>query len=235
MSDQPSIAGTVDLIRRPQQLIEANLAEFAKVLPAAVRPEMFGRWALSVLKRGTSNTDDRQRQAWEMVLHPDNEAGRLSVMAALMDCASLGLEPGRTYHLVPYKGTVTGITDYKGEVQLIGNYRKCSVVAQLVRLGDMFAMRGANYPPKHEPPNPDDPASWFDTERQVIGGYGYVDYGGGEYSEVARMSEAEFLKRRDRAATKAVWDAWPSEMRRKTIVHAVRKMVPWSASRLWEA
>lgn len=185
---------------------------FASVLPAQLGAEKFTRWALTLLRKP------------ELAATARTDAGRLSIMAALMDCATLGLEPGRTYHLVPYKGLVTGIIDYKGEIQLITNAADCSVVVQLVRKGDTFLMRGANVPPLHE-------ADWFADERvtaDVVGGYAYVDYGG-RYSMVVTMSEADFMHHRARAQTKTVWDEWPEAMRLKTLVHQVRKFVPWSA------
>lgn len=214
------------LVQAPGALIEGNLAEFGKILPASVRPEMFGRWALSVLKKGLASPDGKQAEAWGRVLHPDNPAGLASVMAALLDCASLGLEPGREYHLVPFGGTVTGITDYKGEIRLITNAVRDSVVAaQLVRQADEFHLIGANIPPRHE-------ADWFGDRGEIAGGYAYVDYGG-RFSQVVRMSEAEFARHRDKAKTKTVWDEWPEAMRVKTLVHQLRKLVPWSAERLW--
>jgi len=185
---------------------------FAQVLPAHVGPEKFTRWSLTLLKR-----DDLAQVA-------RTDAGRLSIMSALLDCASLGLEPGRTYHLVPYKGVVTGIVDYKGEVQLIWNAVQRPVVASLVYAKDDFAIRGANVRPLHE-------GNWFaeDGRGPVVGGYAYVDYGQQLYSLVVYMSEADFLKHRSKAQTKNVWDEWPEAMRLKTLVHQLRKWVPWSA------
>lgn len=226
-----SVSQVVATVQLPVKVIEQSLAEFGKLLPASISPGMYEAWALGCLKQGLANP--KTANAWSTVLHPGNDAGLISVMLALKDCASLGLHPGRTYHLVPFGGTVAGITDWKGEVQLITNARPCSVVAQLVREGDLFMMRAANAPPRHEPPDPDDAASWFDTNRPVIGGYAYVDYGSGEYSMVTRMSEAEFLKRRDLAKTKSIWDEWPAEMRVKSVVHPLRKTVSWSPERLW--
>lgn len=185
---------------------------FASVLPAHIGAEKYTRWALTLLKR-----DDLAQVA-------RTDSGRLSIMSALMDCASLGLEPGRTYHLVPFKGVVTGIVDYKGEVQLIWNAVQRPVVASLVYAKDDFAIRGANVPPLHE-------GDWFnpDGRGEVRGGYSYVDYGQQLYSMVVYMSEADFLKHRAKAATKGVWDEWPEAMRLKTLVHQLRKWVPWSA------
>src|SRR5277367_2490305 len=218
-----TVSNAVARVQAPSQLIEASLTEFAKILPKSVEPERFGRWALTCLKNGLSNP--KQMEHWSRVLHPDNEAGRLSVMSALMDAAALGLEPGREYHLVPFGGTVAGITDYKGEVRLITNAEPCSVVAMLVHEKDQLRLTGANIPPGHD-------ADWFGERGPVTGGYCYIDYGS-RYSLVTRMSEADFLKHRAVAKIHTVWDAWPEAMRVKTLVHQVRKMVPWAVERQW--
>ena len=224
MAMSESVGDAIALVQAPGALIEGNLTEFAKILPASIRPEMFGRWALSVLKQGLSG---QQADAWSRILNPTNPAGLASVMSALLDAASLGLEPGREYHLVPFGGTVTGITDYKGEIRLITNaVRESVVVAQLVRKGDEFYMTGANIPPRHD-------ADWFADDRgEITGGYAFVDYGG-RCSQVVRMSETQFLHHRDKARTRNVWDEWPEAMRVKTLVHQLRKLVPWSAERMW--
>lgn len=221
------VGQAVELAQGPSRLLEALEPEFGKILPARIGAERFTRWALTVLRK--------PELIRARVLETD--AGRLSVMAALMDCASLGLEPGRTYHLVPFGGkdaegrqlpkTVTGIVDYKGEIELITNAQRCTVVAQLVRekdLPDHFAMTGANVPPRHDP-------DWFADRGEIAGGYAYADFGDGLYSLVVRMTEADFRKHREVAKTKEVWDAWPEPMRLKTLVHQLRKWVPWSAAR----
>jgi len=185
---------------------------FAQVLPQHLGAEKFTRWALTLLKRP------------DLAAVATTDAGRLSIMSALMDCASLGLEPGRTYHLVPFKGVVTGITDYKGEVELIWRAVQRPVIASLVYTKDEFAIRGANVPPLHE-------GDWFAEggRGEIKGGYAYVDYGQQVYSLVVFMSEADFLKHRGKAQTKGVWDEWPEATRLKTLVHQLRKWVPWSA------
>lgn len=219
-----SVGSAVARVQAPSQLIESSLSEFGKVLPSGVKPEAFGRWALTVLKKGLA--DPKQAEAWARVLDPANGAGLASVMSALLDAASLGLEPGREYHLVPFGGTVTGITDYKGEIRLITNASaSASVVAQLVRERDEFYMTGANIPPRHD-------ADWFGDRGEITGGYAFVDYGD-RCSQVVRMSETQFQRHREKARTKNVWDEWPEAMRVKTLVHQLRKLVPWSAERLW--
>lgn len=246
MTDAPTVSGEVARVKAPAQLIENSLASFAKVLPPAIDPEKFGHWAIVMMTRALN--DPKQANAWSRVLHPDNEAGRLSVMSALMDAAALGLEPGREYHLVPFGGVVSGITDYKGEIRLIANACRSTVAVQLVREHDEFHMIGANIPPRHE-------ADWFGNRGPVTGGYAYVDYGGGLFSEVVRMREApdpedetadSFQRHRDQSPQvkyqKAhpekhlgplVWDEHPEPMRVKTLVHQLRKMVPWAVERQW--
>jgi recombination protein RecT len=226
MSEAPTVTGALEQVSGAQRMIDA--ANFAAVLPRQLPPGKFQRWAVHVLSKP------------ELVKTAATEIGRLTIMKALMDCASLGLEPGREFHLVPFEGkdkdgnpkplTVTGITDYKGEIRLITNARRCSVVAQLVREGDMFYMRAANAPPMHEPADAEKlgAAAWFDDTRPVIGGYAYCAYPEDEYSMVIRMSEAGFLKHRAKARTVNVWDEWPEQMRLKTLVHQLRKWVPWS-------
>lgn len=210
MSD--TVAGEVARVETTHAMLTAQAGEFAKILPAHVGAERFIRWALTVLRRP------------DLQAVMQSSAGQLSVMSALMDCASLGLEPGRTYHLLPFKGIVTGVTDYKGEIQLITNASPAaSVVAMLVREKDDFHLTGANIPPVHE-------ADWFGDRGDITGGYAYVDYGG-RCSLVVRMSEADFGKHRAKAQTKAVWDEWPEPMRVKTLIHQLRKTEPWSAER----
>ena len=211
MTSEPQTVGqAVEQVQAAPKMISPET--FAQVLPAQLGAEKYTRWCLTLLKR-----DDLAQAA-------RTDAGRLSIMSALMDCATLGLEPGRTYHLVPFKGVVTGITDYKGEIELIWRAVQRPVIASLVYSKDDFAIRGANVPPLHE-------GDWFaeDGRGTVKGGYAYVDYGQQVYSLVVYMSEAEFLKHRAKAQTKNVWDEWPESMRLKTLVHQLRKWVPWSA------
>ncbi len=85
-------------------------------------------------------------------------------------------------------------------------------------------MTGANTPPHHE-------GDWFNPAGRgdIIGGYAYVDYGQELYSMVVRMSEDDFLKHRAKSRKQDLWDEWPVPYRLKTLVHQLRKWVPWSA------
>jgi phage RecT family recombinase len=208
MSDTQTVSGAVEQAAATPRMLQAQ--NFAAVLPRHIGADKFQRWALTLLKDP------------KMIEVARTDEGRLSIMSALMDCASLGLEPGRTYHLVPFGGVITGITDYKGEIELIYRAMRQPVVARLVHQADEFAPRGANTPPHH------DCKDWFADRGPVTGGYAYAQFEPGVYSLVALMSEADFLKHRDKARTKVVWDEWPEDMRLKTLIHRLRKWVPWS-------
>ncbi len=218
------VAGEVVKASPLDAMVTTYADQFARVLPAHVGGDRFERWCLGLLRKsvtpGATEQQQKTAEVWRKILN--TPPGQTSVMQALMDCASLGLEPGRTYHLVPYGGEVTGVTDYKGEIELIHRANRFAVVvAQLVRRDDEFAMTGANVPPRHD-------ADWFADRGPIVGGYTFVQQAPDVYSMVVRMSEADFLHHRDKARTKTVWDEWPEAMRLKTLVHQVRKYVPWS-------
>lgn len=232
MSD--SVSAEIARVHVPEDLIKAELASFGRVLPAGISKDMFGTWAVNMLAKALASPDRRQLEAWTRVLDPANGAGLTSVVVALKQCAELGLRPGSEYHLVPFGQTVTGITDYHGEVRLITNHEPCSVIARLVRAEDKFAMLGANIPPQHD-------FSPFAKDRgAIIGGYAYVAYADNRCSLVAYLPKSSddptadsFDKHQAVAKTQAVWNAWYEAMCLKTLVHAVRDFVPWSAERKW--
>lgn len=228
-----SVSSEIARIEVPVSLITAELASFARVLPPTISKDAFATWSLNMLAKALASPDEKQLKAWERVLHPANGAGLTSVIVALKQCAELGLRPGSEYHLVPFGSTVTGITDYHGEVRLITNHEPCSVIAQLVRENDKFAMYGANIPPKHDY----DP---WKARGPIVGGYAYVAYGGDRYSLVVFMPKSSedpdantFDKHMAVAKTQAVWNQWYEAMCLKTLVHAVRDFVPWSSERKW--
>lgn len=210
---------------RASKMIELAADQFARVLPSHVGRDMFARWALTTLNRGLM--DEKAAEHWRKVI--DHAPGRRSMLEAFMDCAMLGLTPGREYHLVPFGGMVTGMIDYKGEIKLMTNAQRCVPVAQLVYASDIFHKIGANVPPRHEA-SPD--VGEFGDRGPVVGGYAYVDFGGQLYSLVVTMSETEFERRIAIAKTRGgarIEEQWPEQWRLKTLLHQVRKTVPWSA------
>ncbi len=89
MSDAQTVGQAVEQVSAPKMISPGT---FAQVLPQHLGAEKFTRWALTLLRKP------------ELAAVAATDAGRLSIMSALMDCASLGLEPGRTYHLVLFGG-----------------------------------------------------------------------------------------------------------------------------------
>lgn len=242
MTMSESITQEIARIDAPRSLIREALPELRRVLPDGIKPETFGQWSLDMIAACLANP--KQAAAWSAVLDSGNGAGITSVMVALRECASLGLQPGSEYYLLPfYKknkdteeitgATVTGMTGYKGEIRLITNHEPCSVIAMLRRANDGFAMLGANIPPRHD-------IDWESDRGPIVGGYAYVAYGDGRYSLVTYMrrssddpDENTFDKHQRAAKFQDVWTAWYEQMCVKTLVHATRKMVPWSAERKW--
>lgn len=88
-----------------KDLINSDAArnQIARVLPKHLTPDRFLRVATTCLLRSPALAQCRQE----------------SLMRALLDCSSLGLEPdGRRAHLVPIDGEVQLIVDWKGLVEL---------------------------------------------------------------------------------------------------------------------
>jgi recombination protein RecT len=99
-------------------------AEIATALPAIMTSDRFLRVALTTLQKVPKLQNCSQE----------------SLCQALLDCASLGLEPdNRRAHLIPYGNKVQLIVDYKGVVELVlrnGDVRK--IYAEIVHENDEF-------------------------------------------------------------------------------------------------
>jgi hypothetical protein len=128
--------------RRPRQQPRARWSpstadDFATVLPTHVRPDTFVRVAQGALKRGK-----KQGNRFELEIAAGNNPG--AFMAALLDAARLGLEPGtEQFYLTPRKVKgqleILGIVGWQGYVELM--YRAgavSSVVAEVVHANDKF-------------------------------------------------------------------------------------------------
>lgn len=117
----------------PESLIAKYQNDFASVLPSHIEAAHWVRLAQGVLRR-----DDKLRDAAEK--NPG------SFLAALLDCARLGHEPGTDqYALTHFRNTKTGIPEivgieqYQGEIERM--YRAgavTSVVAEVVRQNDLY-------------------------------------------------------------------------------------------------
>jgi recombination protein RecT len=154
-------------------------------------------------------------------------------MMALTECARLGLVPGDTFHIVPFKNSrkggydFTGIVDYTGEIELI--YRAgavSSVKAEIVYSSDRFDFSPDMDRPVHRP-------NWFGARGEMLGVYAYAVMKDGSTSRVVVMSRDEVLKVKAVSKTAGFsdspWKLWEDRMWLKTAIHQLTKWVPTSA------
>jgi recombination protein RecT len=206
--------------RGPHALIEQYSNDFATVLPTHIKPATFVRLAQGLLRRNDKVKEVAERNSG-------------SFLAALLDCARLGLEPGDTYHLVPFGNEITGIVDYTGEIELI--YRAgavSSVKAELVYSNDYFQYEPSMDRPQHR-------VDWFaDNRGQLIGVYAYAVMKDGSTSRVVVMNrkQIEQIKAVSKTANRSdsPWKLWEDRMWLKTAVHQLAKWVPTSAEYIRE-
>lgn len=215
---------------------------FAKVAPAHVDAERYVALAIGHIHRQPSSKPGEPSKLVQACL-----ASPESLMIALVDCARLGLTVGDTYHLVPFwdKHTsafvVTGMRDYKGEVELI--YRSGmvdAVYSYAVRGGegaktpDVFRWRPGMTFPEHV--IADDGLADPADRGPLRGAYAYARMVSGGYSPVVVMSKAQVLRTRPANAPAEFWGPdWPAEgpnteaMWAKGPVHRLYARVPHSA------
>jgi recombination protein RecT len=207
----------------PGALIARYTQDFATVLPSHIRPDTWVRLAQGALRRNPT-------------LEQAARANPGSLLAALLDAARLGLEPGtEQYYLVPFKDRgrlmVQGVPGYQGEVELM--YRAgavSSVVVEVVRDGDSFRyVPGRDERPVHE-------VDWFGDNRGTLKGvYAYAVMTDGATSKVVVMDQAKVYEARAKSASykskpeSSPWSTDEEAMWLKTAAHRLRKWVPTSA------
>lgn len=211
----------------PSALIETYRPDFTAVLPTHVKPEQWMRLSVGLLRRNRS-------------LAAVAQANPYSLLSALLDCARKGLEPGDTYHLVPFGSEIVGIADYKGLIQLMHNSAAVKAVkSEVVRAGDL-ELHPDGLPrflwepdemdrPRHKP-------DWFSDRGELIGAYAYAVMADGSISQVIVMNAAEIMQIKAVSKTSkksdSPWNVWPDRMWRKTVIRQLAKFVPMSTERL---
>ncbi len=202
----------------PAAMIASYKTIYAGVLPSHMPAEAFVRLAQGVIRK------DRALAQAAM----NNPA---SFMAALLDCARLGHEPGTpAYYLVPLKGAIEGWEGYRGVIERI--YRAGaveSVQAAVVREKDFYDYELGMDRPVHR----------FDRfagegERGPLKGvFAYATMVGGGISRVVEMGQAEVYKHRDMNPSAkrpdSPWNKWEDSMWLKCAVHELEKWVPSSS------
>lgn len=198
----------------PAALVRQSRDWFNTILPSHVDANAFVALTLACLRKNPSLARAAQQNA-------------ASFMSALSECARLGLVPGDTYHMVPFGSEITGIVDYKGEIELI--YRAgavSSVKAEIVYKKDHFRYTTDMDRPEHAP-------DWFGDRGEIIGAYAYAVMMNGATSKVVVYSKAEIDRVKEVSKTwkrsDSPWTLWYDRMALKTVIHRLENFVPTSA------
>lgn len=210
--------------------------DFATVLPSHVRPETWIRVAQGALKRGKKVPNDPGGRTELEVGAVNNPA---AFLAAMLDAARLGLEPGtEQFYLTPreVKGRleVLGIVGWQGYVELM--YRAGavqSVVAEVVREKDIYSYRrGIEEIPHHEYP----PFAGESSRGKLIGVYAYARMANGAVSRVIELGQDDIdrIKKSSQGSSSkySPWVNHEAAMWLKSAVRQLAKWVPTSAERV---
>lgn len=153
---------------------------------------------------------------------------RESLLACIMDCAQLGLEPdnvmGRAY-LIPYGNKCTLQIGYKGLVDLA--YRSGmidSIDAFAVHKNDQFKLALGLSPRIDHVPAMTDPG-------EMTGVYAVAYIKGCERPKFAYMTKVEVdaIRNRSQAGRSGPWVTDYEEMAKKTVIKRMSKLLPMSA------
>lgn len=212
----------------PAALVAQYRTSFEAVLPSHIKPATWVRLAQGALKKGRRVAGGRT----ELEVAASNNPG--GFLAALLDAARLGLEPGtEEYYLTPRKVRgqleILGIVGYQGLIELI--YRAGavdSVVAEVVRERDGFSYQpGADEVPTHV-------IDWDLEDRGELRlVYAFARMRGGATSKVVVLNGAQIdrIKQSSQGAESehSPWVKHPEAMWLKSAVRQLSKWVPTSA------
>jgi recombination protein RecT len=219
----------------PAELIRKYSTDFATVLPSHVNAATWVRLAEGALRKGKriENERDPNHGRFELEVAAGNNPG--AFMAALLDAARQGLEPGsEQYYLTPRKVKgrleILGIVGYQGYVELM--YRGgavTSVIAEVVRETDYYRYdRGIDTVPIHK----FKPFARDADRGRIIGTYAYARMHTGDVSKIVELNLDDLQKIRDvnpaSGSDYSPWVKWESEMVLKSGARRLRKWVPTS-------
>lgn len=217
---QSKAAGNNTPAANPSQTIAAYLkkmeSQIAEAMPKHMNIERLSRIALTTIRTNPKLL----------------ECSIPSLMAAVMQSAQLGLEPGLIGHcyIIPYGKEATFIIGYKGMIDLArrsGNIQ--SISAHEVYENDFIELTyGLEENLKHVP--------WFlpkDSKPvesgKIIGAYMVAKFNdGGHFIHYMPISEIEAHRKRSKASNNGPWVTDYTEMCKKTVVRAGWKWLPIS-------
>lgn len=187
-----------------RQLLERGKGQLQLAMAKHLDPDRMIRLALTAATRDPKLLDCTQE----------------SIGLSLLTASQLGIEPnGRDGHLVPYGKQCQFIVDFKGLIKLAyRNPRVNSFIAVAVRSKDEFEFQyGTDSFIRHRPALSDCGV--------LVCAYAICKLKDADAQFVVMGKEA-IEKRRAKAMTKNIWDAWPDEMWAKSAVKSLAKFVP---------
>ena len=175
-------------IPAPVSMLRSYQPAIGQILPAHLDADTFVRVTESVLRRN-------EKLMAAAVFDPG------SFLAACMESARLGHEPGTDHYALTVRGgRVMGIEQYQGVIERM--YRAGAVIAvraNTIRANDEFAWDGHNVPTHR--------ANWLAPEAErgdLVGVYAYAVLDTGATSRVIVMGRDEVMRHREVATTKNV-------------------------------
>lgn len=212
----------------PAALIKQYATSFTAVLPTHVKPDTWIRLAQGALKKGEKNASGLTKLEEAANNNPS------AFLAAVLDAARLGLEPGtEQFYLTPRKQKgrleVLGIVGYQGHIELM--YRAgavSSVVAECVYENDRFDYQpGRHDRPLHE-------IDWDSENRgklRLVYAYAIMRDGATSKVVVLNRSDINKIKASSQGADSdySPWNRHPDAMWLKSAVRQLQKWVPTSA------
>lgn len=188
---------------------DAAKKQFALALPKHMTPDRFVRVALTALNKTPKLADCTQS----------------SLLACLLDCSQIGLEPdGRKAHLIPYGTQCQLIIDYKGLVDLARRTGDISYIhADVVCENDDFSYAyGSEAFLKHTPATKD--------RGKTTRAYSFVKLkDGSEDFTVMNVDEINAIRERSKASKSGPWVTDWAEMAKKTVFRRHSKWLPLSS------
>ena len=196
-------------------LLTRMKGQFAMALPKHITPDRFMRVALTAINKTPKLAN----------------CTRESLLACLMDCSALGIEPdGRLAYLIPYGDQCTLIVGYKGIVELARRSGEIADIhADIVCANDQFEYSfGSEGKLVHKPKLGD--------RGDVIAVYSFAKLKDGSASyEVMDRAEVDAIKNRSKASGNGPWKTDWNEMAKKTVFRRHSKWLPVSSEKMQEA
>lgn len=193
-----------------RSMVESMKGQFKMALPSLLTPDRFMRVALTCINKNPKLLECTQS----------------SVLACLLDCAALGIEPdGRRAHLIPYGKVCTLIIDYKGIAELVRRSGDVATLhAGIVYPDDEFDYAfGTNQFLKHKPSLKER------KDAKPVCVYSYVKLKDGQEDfDVMSIEAVDKVRKRSRSGNNGPWVTDYDEMAKKTVFRRHSKWLPLS-------